>query len=138
MSWLKKIGYFSAFIIPSLTIFGFYLGGIANLSTLIFVYALIPAIDAAIGRDHSNIPKEAVKSVANDFYYRFITYCWTYFQLAFLIWAIWVASTNTLTIFEWITFTIAVSLSTGGIGITVAHELGHKNQNLNDFIVKCY
>ncbi|SMG37256.1 alkane 1-monooxygenase [Marivirga sericea] len=136
MSWLKKIGYFSAFIIPALTILGFYLGGIANLSTLIFVYALIPAIDATVGRDHSNVPKEAVKSVANDFYYRFITYCWTYFQLAFLIWAVWVASTNTSTPFEWITFTIAVSLSTGGIGITVAHELGHKKSKLERFYSK--
>jgi len=136
MNWLKKIGYFSAFIIPSLTILGFYLGGIANLSTLIFVYALIPAIDAAVGRDHSNVPKEAVRSVANDFYYRFITYCWVYFQLAFLIWAVWASSTQTLSIFEWITFTIAVSFSTGGIGITVAHELGHKKSKVERFYSK--
>ncbi|WP_296620919.1 alkane 1-monooxygenase [Marivirga sp.] len=136
MHWLKKIGYFSAFIIPSLTILGFYLGGIANLSTLIFVYALIPAIDATVGRDRSNVPKDATKSVANDFYYRFITYCWTFFQLAFIIWAVWAASTQSLSIFEWITFTIAVSLSTGGIGITVAHELGHKKSKLERFYCK--
>ncbi|WKV11772.1 alkane 1-monooxygenase [Marivirga harenae] len=136
MSWLRKIGFFSAFIIPTLTIVGFYFGGIANLSALIFVYALIPSIDAAVGRDYNNIPKEAVKSVSNDFYYRFITYCWTYFQLAFLLWAVWVVSTNQLTVFEAITFTIAVSLSTGGIGITVAHELGHKKSKLEKFYSK--
>lgn len=136
MSWLKKIGYFSAFIIPALTILGFYLGGIANISTLIFVYALIPAIDVAVGRDYNNIPKQAAKAVANDYYYRFITYCWTYFQLAFLIWAVWVVSTSQLTIFEWVTFTIAVSLSTGGIGITVAHELGHKKSKIEQFYSK--
>ncbi|WKK83868.1 alkane 1-monooxygenase [Marivirga arenosa] len=136
MNWLRKIGFFSAFIIPSFTIAGFYIGGIANLATLIFVYAFLPVLDAAIGKDYKNIPKNAVSKVASDFYYRFITYCWTYFQLAFLIWAMWSVTTHTLSIFEMITFTIAVSLSTGGIGITVAHELGHKKSKLERFYSK--
>lgn len=136
MKALRKIGYFSAFIIPTLTIISFYFGGIANLSTLIFVYLLIPAIDSITGRDFSNVPKASVSQVANDFYYRFITYCWTYFQLAFIIWAAFVFTTYSLTLFEQITFIIAVSLSTGGIGITVAHELGHKKTSLERFYSK--
>ena len=136
MSWLRKIAFFSAFIIPALTIIGFNLGGIFNLLPLIFVYFLIPLVDLAIGRDTNNVEKNAVSKVANDFYYRFVTYCWTYFQLAFVIWGAWVVSTNELTIFEWITFIIAVSLSTGGIGITVAHELGHKKEAIEKFYSK--
>ncbi|MBK6267299.1 alkane 1-monooxygenase [Marivirga sp. S37H4] len=136
MNWLRKIGYLSAFIIPALTISSFYVGGIANLSTLLFVYLLIPLIDRITGRDLSNVPKSSVNSVANDFYYRFVTYCWTYFQLAFIIWAAWAVTTHSLSLFEWIVFTIAVSLSTGGIGITVAHELGHKKSSLERFYSK--
>ncbi|GAA5037285.1 alkane monooxygenase [Marivirga lumbricoides] len=136
MKALRKIGYFSAFIIPVLTIISFYLGGIANLSTLLFVYLLIPAIDSITGRDLSNVPKASVSEVANDFYYRFITYCWTFFQLTFIAWAAFVFTIHTLSLFEQITFIIAVSLSTGGIGITVAHELGHKKSLLERFYSK--
>jgi len=136
MSWLRKIAFFSAFIIPALTILGFNLGGVFNLLPLAFVYFLIPLVDVVIGRDTNNVEKNAVGKVANDFYYRFVTYCWTYFQLAFVIWGAWVVSTNNLSIFEWITFIIAVSLSTGGIGITVAHELGHKKESIEKFYSK--
>ena len=136
MTWLRKIGYFSAFIIPAFTIIGFYMGGIANLSTLLFVYFLIPLIDLVTGRDLNNIAKSSVNKVSNDFYYRFITYCWTFFQLGFIIWGAFVFTTHSLNLFEQITFIIAVSLSTGGIGITVAHELGHKKSNIERFYSK--
>lgn len=136
MKWLRKIAFFSAFIIPTLTIVSFYQGGIAILIPLAFVYIAIPLIDLLIGTDKENIDKSAVSKVANDYYYRFVTYCWTYFQLAFIIWGAWVVTVNELTIFEWISFLLAVSLSTGGIGITVAHELGHKKANIEKFYSK--
>lgn len=136
MLWLKKIGYFSAFILPTLTIIGFYFGGAANLAPLVFIFIILPLMDVVVGRDTTNIPKNEVKSVSNDIYYRLITYCWTYFQFAFIIWAAWVVTTYSLTIFEWIIFTIAVALSTGGVGITVAHELGHKKSKLERFYSK--
>lgn len=135
-AWLKKILYFSAFIIPALTILSFYIGGIALFSTLVFVYVLIPLLDLMIGKDQSNISKSKISQVANDFYYRFITYCWTFFQIWFIIWAAFVFTTYSLTLVEQIVFIIAVSLSTGGIGITIAHELGHKKSKMERFYSK--
>jgi alkane 1-monooxygenase len=136
MNWLRKIAFFTAFIIPTLTILGFYLGGIAIILPIVFVYVAIPLIDLISGKDKQNVIKKAVNQVANDFYYRFVTYCWTYFQVVFVIWGAWVTSVHQLTIFEWIFFILAVSLSTGGIGITVAHELGHKKSKIEQFYSK--
>ncbi len=136
MNWFRKIAFFSAFIIPALTIVGFNLGGVFNLLPLVFVYFLIPLIDVAVGNDQRNIEKSAVSKVANDFYYRFVTYCWVFFQLGFIVWGAWVVSTSVLSVFEWFAFILAVSLTTGGIGITVAHELGHKKEDIEKFYSK--
>lgn len=136
MNWVRKIGYFSAFIIPGLTIVSTYYGGIFFLFPLLFVFLFIPLTDILVGRDTFNVSKATISQVANDFYYRFITYCWTYFQIAFIIWGAWIVATKPLTIAEWILFLLAVALSTGGIGITVAHELGHKKSALERFYSK--
>jgi alkane 1-monooxygenase len=122
----KKIGFFSAFIIPALVIAGFYMGGWWNYMSAVFVFILIPLIDAQVGLDDENVPESEVKIVSEEFYYRFVTYVWTYFQVAFLLWAMWQIAVHPFTTAELMGFVIGVPLVTGGIGITVAHELGHK------------
>jgi alkane 1-monooxygenase len=80
-----------------------------------------------LGIDTSNVPEGDTKKTGDEFYYRFVTYVWTYFQFCFLIWGAYAATSGRLnTTWEWFGFIIGFSLVTGGIGITVAHELGHK------------
>ncbi|MBY0432558.1 MAG: alkane 1-monooxygenase, partial [Cyclobacteriaceae bacterium] len=70
-------------------------------------------------------------------YYRFVTYVWVFVQLAFVIWSVWAITSGRLTSWvDGIGFTIGVALVTGGIGITVAHELGHKKSKLEQFYSK--
>lgn len=133
----KKIGFFTAFIIPTLTIAGFYLGGYWNYLAVGFSFVIMPAIDQLLGTDTTNIPEDEVKVVGEEFYYRFVTYIWTYFQVAFLIWGAWAAASGLLTTWvEWSGFVLSFALVTGGIGITVAHELGHKKSALERFYGK--
>ena len=128
---MKKIGFFSAFIIPSLVVAGFYSGGWWNFSSLAFVFIVVPVIDQIAGLDKSNVPVEEKSVVGEEFYYRFVTYIWVYVQFAFFLWAAYaIATTGPLTTIEWTGFTIGFALVTGGIGITVAHELGHKKSKL--------
>jgi alkane 1-monooxygenase len=134
---IRKIGFFSAFIIPALVVTGYYLGGYFNFLTVIFSFLLIPAIDQALGLDTSNVPADEAKVRAEEFYYRFVTYCWTWFQIAFMIWGAYAVSSGKLdSIVAWIGFILSFSLVTGGIGITVAHELGHKKSRLERFYGK--
>lgn len=137
MNVWKKIGFFSAFIIPALVIIGCYLGGNWNYMALFFSIVIISLVDNAVGVDTSNLTKSASHVVSEEFYYRFVTYIWTFVQLSFLIWGAYVISKNMLpTTFEWIGFCIGFALVTGGIGITVAHELGHKKSELERFYSK--
>lgn len=137
MRILKKIGFFTAFILPALVLFGYYLGGWWNFITLGFVFVIITLIDQLAGLDEGNIPEQEAKRISEALYYRFVTYLWTYFQFAFLIWAFYAVSTGAIaTVYEWTGFVISTGLVTGGIGITVAHELGHKKSSLERFYSK--
>jgi len=136
MSWIKKIGFLTAFVIPGLTVTGFYLGGYWNYLTILFVFIIIPLADYLIGEDPENLSEDESLLIAEQFYYRFITFIWAFFQFGFLIWGAWVVATVYLSLTEWIGFVFSFALVTGGIGITVAHELGHKKSKLERFYAK--
>lgn len=133
----RKAGFLTAFIIPSLVIIGFYLGGYWNFLALAFAFVLLPLIDQGVGTDLVNVPAGQIQKKSTDLYYRMVTYVWTVVQLLFIFWgAFAVASGELATTTEWIAFILGFSLVTGGIGITVAHELGHKNTALENFCAK--
>ncbi len=134
---LKKIGFFTAFVLPALVILGCYLGGGWNYLALFFSFILIPSIDQLVGLNTSNLNESDAKIISEEFYYRFVTFIWAFVQMAFLIWGAYAVAKNLIqTPLEWIGFIIGFSLVTGGIGITVAHELGHKKSSLERFYSK--
>lgn len=131
MEIIRRIGFFTAFILPGIVITGYYLGDAWNFLAVGFVFLFITAIDQLGGLDTTNVSDHDAKQVGIEFYYRFVTYLWVYIQLAFMAWCFWVVATGELTrVYEWVGFIIGVGLVTGGIGITVAHELGHKKPKL--------
>jgi alkane 1-monooxygenase len=137
MGVLKKIGFFTAFILPILVVSGFYLGGYWNYLTIIFSFIIIPIIDQFTGLDTTNVDDTEAKLVSEEKYYRFVTYVWTFVQIALVLWGAYAISEGRLqTLSEWIGFTVGFALVTGGIGITVAHELGHKKSALERFYSK--
>ncbi len=137
MGSFRKIGYYVAFTVPALVIAGYLLGGWWNYLVILDVFFILPLLDHWVGTDKSNVPREKLSEVSNEYFYRFITYTWTYFQLGFIIWACYSVSQNTLSHwYEWAGFTLGVSMVTGGVGITVAHELGHKKSALERFYGK--
>lgn len=137
MKILKKIGFFTAFILPAAVMLGWYLGQGWNFLAVGFVFLVVTSIDYVTGTDTSNVPDHETNSTGEDFYYRFVTYAWVYVQLAFLGWAFYVISRDAISNgYAWTGFVISVGLVTGGIGITVAHELGHKKSALERFYSK--
>lgn len=131
---IQKLRFFYAFEVPALVVAGFYLGGWWNFLTLGFAFVMLPLLDQHFGIDTSNLEASRAKIVGEEFYYRFITYIWTYVQLGFICWGMYVVSRGGLTNwYEWTGFVLSFSLATGGIGITVAHELGHKKSKLERF-----
>lgn len=137
MQSLKKLGYLIPLILPLILVYRFELGGWHLYGTAIFAFVILPIIDYFIGLDTSNVQKEHEQEIAEEFYYRFVTYVWAFVQVGLIIWAAYVIGTGKLqSTFEWIGFTLSFGIITGGIGITVAHELGHKKSAWERFLAK--
>ncbi|MDH5366032.1 MAG: alkane 1-monooxygenase [Cyclobacteriaceae bacterium] len=137
MSLLKKAGYYSGFILIIMYVVGYTYGGYWHFSSIFFIFIFIPSIDALIGKDAENFPKSKIKTISKEFYYKFITYIWVYAQLTVMVFGAYAVTLGEVnTIIEWAGFILATSLITGGIGITVAHELGHKKSKLEQFYSK--
>lgn len=133
MNFFRKIGFFSAFILPSLVMLGIYLGGGWQIMAVVFVFVVIPFIDRWAGLDTQNVSPADQATVGEAFYYRFVTYLWVFVQIGFLAWAIDVVATERMSWIELALFIVSCGLVTGGIGITVAHELGHKKSKPERF-----
>jgi alkane 1-monooxygenase len=137
MSIVKKLGFFSAFILVLLLVIGYQLDGWWNLITLAFVFIVIPVTDYLVGKDPENISEDDISILSEEKYYRFITYLWTYVQIGVIIFGAYAVTFGKVnTILDWFTFVLATALITGGVGITVAHELGHKKSKLEQFYSK--
>jgi len=134
MNFIRKIGFFSAFILPSLVVLGIYLGGGWQIMAVVFVFIVIPLIDRWTGIDTQNVSPAEQSIVGELFYYRFVTYLWVFVQIGFLVWAIDLVATRHLSWIELAMFAVSCGLVTGGIGITVAHELGHKKSKWEKFL----
>lgn len=136
MKQLKKIGFYSAFILPLLLISGFYMGGIHMLLIHTFVFLLVPFLDFIFSRDKYNIPKNEISKVTKERFYKWVLYTWVYVQMALLFWTFYIVATHSLHALEWVLLLTGTALITGGIGITVAHELGHKKSYLDHLYAK--
>ena len=137
IGFMNKYGYIVAFTIPVMVVSGFYAGGLWNFTTVVFVFGILTLMDHLLGLSTKNVSNSEAVIVGEEYYYRFVTFCWTYLQLGFFIWGAWmVASGKIVALSEWIGFTLSCSLVTGGIGITVAHELGHKKSKVEKFYSK--
>ena len=134
---LRKSGFLSAFLLPALTVAGSLMGGWWNLSTIAFIFLVIPVADALVGVDRNNLKEPERTTASEDLYFRLVTWLWVPVQILFLGWALVKTCTiGTLNSPEALLLLVNTGLITGGIGITVAHELGHKNNPFEQFLSK--
>ena len=123
---MKALGYWLALLTPGSAAVGIALGGAWTFLTPVSLYLIIPALDAALGRDLRDPP--AVRSaLAFDLPLRLTALA----QLALVAWALWVVSTMPLATLEVIGLTLSVRLSSGAAGIIIAHELMHRRGRLD-------
>ncbi|MBY4127431.1 alkane 1-monooxygenase [Rhodococcus fascians] len=110
----------------------------------LLVYGLLPILDRFFGPDGDNPPDEVMKALEEDKYYRYCTYAYIPFQLASLVFACYLWSTDNL---SWLgvdgglgllsKIGLAISIGVmGGVGINTAHELGHKKDSLERWLSK--
>ena len=114
------------YLLVLLPFIGWYLGGIYCFLTFYIIFAGVPLVDYWI-RDPSNPKEEDEHKLLIDPYFEGITLAYLPVQIFSLTAALYIVSTQTMTVIEWLGFCTSIGLVTGGVGITLAHELMHKN-----------
>lgn len=128
-----RYGFLIAFIMPLLAWTGVVLGGWWHGLVPAFVFLVVPLADLLVGIDRSNVSENLSSELKSDGFYLSLLRIWVPVQLAFLVWgSLWISEAG-IGIPEWILFTLSTGLITGGIGITIAHELGHKRSRTDRF-----
>jgi len=132
---IYHLGFLLAFFIPSLTLLGFALGGAWNFLTLAVVFGVVPILDPLLGKRLANYSETVNQNLKDSFYFRFITWLYVPFQLSLIVWGVVTVGSGTMTPLELTGFVLSMGTVTGGLGITIAHELGHRSgkweQNLS-------
>ncbi len=124
---MKKLSFLFSFLLAGLGVFAEAKLGWALLLLPLFVFFLVPFLDSWLGEDPSNPSETDSVVLQKESYYRYLTYLWAFFQLFFVIWVSYRVATIERTYLELALSILSVGILTGGIGITVGHELGHKN-----------
>lgn len=98
-------------------------------------YIIMPILDALIGEDENNPPEEVIMQLNGDRYYRYLTYITVPLHFIAVIGCAVYAGTQAL---SWWAFLLLAwhAGMVGGLAINTAHELGHKNSQVEKWLAK--
>lgn len=124
-------------MLPLLSIAAWLAGGPGWLFWLtpVVVYGLVPVLDQVLGEDLNNPPEALVATLANDSWYRWLTWLAVPAVWLTVMAAAWVAVHGGLSWFAWLGLAVSVGW-TSGAGINAAHELGHKKGALERWLAR--
>ena len=102
---------------------------------LLISYGLLPLLDALIGEDRNNPPEAVVPQLEADRYYRWLTWATVPLHFVALIACAWWVGTQDLS--WWAVLLLAyVAGADAGLGLNTAHELGHKNNPVEQWLAR--
>jgi alkane 1-monooxygenase len=120
MQHVARRPFFFVFLIPALVVGGILVGSWASAAAIVFVFVAVPLLDRWLGRESRN-PLTA----DHDARFDRPLLLWVPVQLATMLW--WAARAADAPLdAELVLSTVSIGLMSGGIGITIAHELMHR------------
>jgi alkane 1-monooxygenase len=130
---MNPINFFTFIIFTVICIAGVLAPAPYSITPIIFVFIGIPLLDLWIGVDKSNPNPEQEKSWKQTKVWAPALYLYTLTHFSILL----LAANQVINTTSWIQLIllgVIVGLYTGGLGITVAHELCHKKETLPRFV----
>lgn len=131
MSWLK---YLSILLLPITVYISFNSHGWITFLPLIVFFGFVPGLELLFSPDKKNFSKEQEQQEKENRIYTYILYIMIPIQLAFLVYFFKVIQESELPISDIVGRVTAMGLMCGVIGINIGHELGHRNNRLDEFL----
>lgn len=132
---VRALKYLASYIIPAVTFLSIYQGGLWVFFPILFVFGLIPLGELLLGTDHENLNSEDEERAKNSLLYSMILWVFVPLQWALTIYALLSLPYRAFS-WEWAGVIFSLGISNGGIGITIAHELIHRRDKVEQFLGK--
>ena len=101
-----------------------------------FVFAVLPVLEMVVPDDLANPTHEESRRAAKDWRYKIPLYLWALPQCAAIIAGAHAFCDADASLHRKLGLVLSAGVCTGGVGITVAHELLHKDNKLELFLAK--
>ncbi len=122
IAWL---GFLLPLTLPPIAVAGHALGGAWSFLPLLVLFVVLPVVDHLGGDERRPVAPRGTTPAAARLWFDGLLYAWVPVQLALLAWGASVVAAGPDPLVA-LGVTLSVGAITGGIGITVAHELGHR------------
>ena len=133
---MKDLKYLGAYLVPSFCVAGLLLGGWMSISTIVFVFVLIPILEPILGRSESNLAEPQRSAMLQNKIFDWLLYLNLPVVYGILLLFISVLNQGNLSNLEYTGHILSVGLVLGACGINVGHELGHRQNKTEQTLAK--
>ena len=130
------IKYGMVFVIPGLFVTGVFLGGLWTFGSLLFAFGVIPAMEILFRPNPANINNLEQEMLREDRKYDYLLYL--VFPVIYSCVSLFLFSLTNYSYspMEYTGLVFSLGVVLGGLGINVAHELGHRTTKFERFLAK--
>ena len=107
-----------------------------SFATVIIAFVLIPLLEFFVEQSQRNIKSHDEADIQNNRYFQWLLYINVPLVYGLLACLLWVTTQTDLLTFELVGMVLSVGIVCGASGINVAHELGHKQGRMEQFLAK--
>ena len=125
---MKDIKYLLAYIVPALTFMALINKGLWSYATFIFAFGFVPILDTILGENNENHSEIEKETRLGQGLFDLLLYVNVPLLYGAVIYYIHQISTTQLETYEIVGLVLSMGTMMGGLGINVAHELGHKKE----------
>ena len=118
--------YFISYSLLYMIYFGMKYGGWGYWLVIPILYIIVPVLDQLLGLYTKNVDKRDELALSRARAFKGITYIWPIVEFSWVLFTLHHVTTNQLTILEFLGLALSTAQITGGLGLTIAHELMHK------------
>jgi len=122
----RALPHLIGFVLPPIIVLSVHLAGGWTFLPLAVIYILLPVADRGLNSENP----DASLDLDHNPWFRAITWSWVPIQIALVAWALQQVETDRLTGLGIAGLTLSLGVTTGGIGLTFAHELIHRSGRL--------
>lgn len=131
---MKSLKYLAILLLPITVYISFTSEGWLTFLPILVFFILVPGMELLFKPDRENFSKEEEQKEKENRMYTYILYAMIPIHLGFLAYFFMVISEPELSLATIIGRIHAMGLMCGVIGINVGHELGHRNNRVDEFL----